>query len=187
MIINKFQSLEHLNQVFNQLFDSPYITKITSNTVDVVAASLDESRRQSIISLLNLNINPDIYQEVYIYLGSKTDFKKEYYSNIPTSIYEKYYNVLRDHNVIMAATAAYVVIKKTDLSQPILDLINFSIDITQVSELIPALIVKLNNLEKDVKYYIQYVELLEKQTEQLLHQTSKAKEDLYNKTISTWY
>lgn len=76
MIINKFQSLEHLNQVFNQLFDSPYITKITPDTVDVVAASLDESRRQSIISLLNLNINPDIYQEVYIYLGSKTDFKK---------------------------------------------------------------------------------------------------------------
>lgn len=187
MIINKFQSLEHLNQVFNQLFDSPYITKITPDTVDVVAASLDESRRQSIISLLNLNINPDIYQEVYIYLGSKTDFKKEYYSNIPTSLYEKYYNVLRDHGVIIAATAVSVVIKRTNLSQSILDLINLSVDTTQVSELIPALIQKLNNLEKDVKYYVQYVESLEKQTEELLNQTSKAKEDLYNKTISTWY
>ena len=187
MIINKFQSLEHLNQVFNQLFDSPYIAKITADTVDVVAASLDEPRKQSLISLLNLNINPDIYQDVYIYLGSKTDFKKEYYSNIPTSLYEKYYNVLRDHNVIMAATAAYVVIKRTNLSQSILDLINVTIDNTQASKVISSLITQVNDLQKDVKYYAEYVESLEKQAQELLDQTSKAREDLYNKTITTWY
>jgi len=187
MIINKFQSLEHLNEVFNKLFDSPYINKITLDTVDVVAASLDESRKQSVISLLNLNINPDIYQEIYIYLGSKTDFKKEYYSNIPTSLYEKYYDVLRDNEVIVAATGAYVLVKKINLSQSILDLINVTIDTNQASKAIASLVNQVNDLQKDVKYYAEYVESLEKQAQELLDQTSKAREDLYNKTITTWY
>ena len=187
MIINKFQSLEHLNQVFNELFDSPYITKITVDTVDVVAASLDESRKQSILSLLSLNVNPYMYQEIYIYLGSKTDFKKEYYSNIPTSLYEKYYNALRDNMIIIAATGAYVILKKTDLSQSILDSINLTIDTTQASKIIFSLIEQVNDLEKDVKYYVDHINQLEKQAEELLHLTSKAREDLYNKTISTWY
>jgi len=183
MIINKFQSLEHLNEVFNKLFDSPYINKITLNTVDTIAANLEPSRKESVISILNLNTN----QDIYIYLGSKTDFKKEYYSNIPTSLYEKYYDVLRDNEVIVAATGAYVLVKKTDLSQSILDLINVTIDNTQASKVISSFITQVNDLQKDVKYYAEYVESLEKQAQELLDQTSKAREDLYNKTITTWY
>ena len=187
MIINKFQSLEHLNEVFNKLFDSPYIAKITTDTVDVVAANLDESRKQSLVSLLNLNVNPEIYQEIYIYLGSKTDFKKEYYSNVPTSLYDKYYNALRDNAVILAATGAYVLVRKINLSQSILDLINVTIDNTQASKAIASLIAQVNDLQKDVKYYAEYVESLENQAQELLDQTSKAREELYNKTITTWY
>jgi hypothetical protein len=183
MIINKFQSLEHLNEVFNKLFDSPYINEITLDTVDTIAANLEPSRKESVISILNLNTN----QDIYIYLGSKTDFKKEYYSNIPTSLYEKYYDVLRDNEVIVAATGAYVLVKKTDLSQSILDLINVTIDNTQASKVISSLITQVNDLQKDVKYYAEYVESLEKQAQELLDQNSKAREDLYNKTITTWY
>jgi len=183
MIINKFQSVEHLNEVYKDLFNSTYIQRINSDNFDTVTLNLDDIRKLKLKTIIEENST----KELYVYLDSKTEFKKQYYSHMVTSLYEKYYDSLKNNGIIISATGSYVVIQKTDNIDIVFSDIENEPHIPDMSKVLSVFMNKIDNLEKDNKFYVDHISKLESTIVDMQEELSLIKTNLFNKTISSWY
>jgi hypothetical protein len=183
MVLIKIESAEQLNQIYNELFNSVYVQKIDIDNFDTITIGLDDTRKSSLRSLIETNSS----KELYVYLNSKTEFKKEYYSHMTTSLYEKYYNSLRNGGVIIAATGAYVLLQKLNNIDFALEEIQSEMYLPNMSKILNAFSNKIDTLEKDNKFYQDYINKLESKISDMQKEIELAQTNLYNKSISSWY
>lgn len=208
MIINKFESVEKLNEYLKNSLNNSTIVKIDDyikyfayNAINTYIPSF-QSLAIGSVDLNNFNsfVEANIPLEskeqwqsgfndcnvsFYVYPFSKTNYRKNIHSNITESLYKKMYNFLKSVGIISAATGSYVIVSFREVT---LDEFNnnFSEVETFDDKLLQGILNKMQDLNADNAYCIKVINQLEEKVLQLEAEKINLSNQISNKFLTTW-
>lgn len=210
MILNKFESADHLNQYLQTSIKYPQIIHVDSvqklfaaenpeifhvSFKDLISGSVTlDSFDTNIMLTLTGSDQLDAYTQkyaesdknLYIYPWSKTIYRRTIHPNIPDSVYKKMYNLLKSNGYITAATGNYVTIKNQPITE---DQFNsaFSDNEAINDKAIQNILANIQELSADNSYYMKMIGDLENKIHQLEVENNEIRNQLSNKHLTTWY
>jgi hypothetical protein len=117
---------------------------------------------------------------IYIYPYSKTMFRKVVHSNIPESLYKKYYKLSKLKSIITQANGSYVEIRSAYFVEEDLKSLNpVQLDSSNI-------IAYIEGLEDDKLYYSSMVSSLSAKVQELETTVANISEQLSNKYLTSW-
>lgn len=180
-IITDFSNLDTLNTYYlntiKYSLSNNLIFELNPGTDHFL--SLDAATQQ--------NIESSIHQH-YIYIGSKTNFRKTIFPDVIESCYKKLYSTLKKNLYILEASAARVIFNSKDITQDMF--LDMNSDYTLYDDhlkVLTSVINRINDAEADKLYYQKVIETLLQRCSHLEDELANAYQQVHNKTISTWY
>lgn len=182
----------YLQYAFVHIVDSPecYLTLSLyhSGQIDVI-----EFQRRIGLFILAESSSVEEYQSLisdpvkYIYIGSKSSFKKTIHSNIIDSLYKKYYNFLKEKEIIIQANGSFVLISDYNFKEEDFQYFQ-SIENTKDSlKAINTILSHYEELKNDNKFLINKINELNAAISILHYENQNLLENLNNKILTTWY
>lgn len=175
-VIKSFNDLDHINSYYKESLKSMIL--ITSDNISEFVTTYS-------ISAFPSN---DSYTTTphYLYIGSKTSYRKEIHPNIPNVLYKKFYSALKSSQHILEAKGSHVLVQDKPIDQSVFDSINTESKIDD-QKLLNQLLDNFSNINSDNQYYINYIVSLEEKYQELVKENQDLREQIYNAKISTWY
>lgn len=182
----------YLQYAFMQMANSQpcYLTLSLyhSDEIDVI-----EFQRRITLLMLADDSSVEEYQSLisdpvkYIYIGSKSSFKKTIHSDIIDSLYKKYYNFLKEKEVITQANGSFVLISDYNFKEEDFEYFQ-SIENTKDSlKAVNNILSHYEELKNDNKFLINKINELNIAISILNNENQNLLENLNNKTLTTWY
>lgn len=182
----------YLQYAFMQMANSQpcYLTLSLyhSGEIDVI-----EFQRRITLLMLADDSSVEEYQSLisdpvkYIYIGSKSSFKKTIHSDIIDSLYKKYYNFLKEKEVITQANGSFVLISDYNFKEEDFEYFQ-SIENTKDSlKAVNNILSHYEELKNDNKFLINKINELNIAISILNNENQNLLENLNNKTLTTWY
>lgn len=177
-VIHFFADYQHLTTYINQ-------SVLNSSTI-----KLDSSNVQHYVELYALS--PSYIEEVtsqppyYLFLGSKTSYRKFVHPYLPNVLYKKMYNVFKNNNVIKEATGSIVLISPNLITQQVFDQIAVTSDLDNL-KILNQVMDTFSNATADNQYYIDYIKSLEQKHSDLQKECEELRQQVSNNKLITWY
>jgi len=180
--INKFNSLSHMDDYYQSIFE-------VNNSIVFLGNSNETSLSLQQMSQKIIDIVTSSEDSFYVYPFSKTLFRKNIYFHLVHSTYKAFINSLKNHSYIIEHSGSNVIFKKALITQEIYDsyLSQINLDTSDLSNYFSKVSTKISNLEADIEFYKNYILELQTTNDDLNSKLLDAQEQIYNKSISTWY
>lgn len=117
---------------------------------------------------------------------SKSNYRKIVHSDLPESLFKRFYNSLKDKGYIVDASTVHVILLTKPLTQELYDSFQNTYS-TDIKSTLESLLDRIEFAEKDSQYYLKYIENLEQKCKTLENDIDQARQDLVNRNMTTWY
>jgi len=180
--INNFNSLEDMNSYYLATFEVNDSIIFLGNSVDTSPTLLQMS--QKIIDIVSAS-----QESFYLYPFSKTIFRKNIHPLIVNSSYKAFINALKNNSYIIEHSGFNVVLKKHPLTKEVYNsyIFQINIDTSDLNNYFSKINTKISNLEADIEFYKNYITDLESHCKSLDDKLIDFEQQIYNKSIATWY
>lgn len=179
-VIHRFNNVDHINSYMTNIINNFPLVQLTADNIQQYAETYS----------MNPSLIHDVQQAVdtsfYIYIGSKTTYRKTVHSFIPNVLYKRMYNTFKINGYIREANATHVIVHLKPITENVYN------DITTTSDLdnqkvLNQLIDNFSNVSADNQYYIDYIKTLEQRCLELADENENLKSQVFSAKISTWY
>lgn len=179
-VIHRFNDVDHINSYLVDSINNFPFVQLTPENIQQYAETY--SMNPSLIHDVQIEVKPSFY----IFIGSKTTYRKTVHSFIPNVLYKRMYNAFKINGYIREANGTHVIVRLKPVTQELYN------DITSISDLdnqkvLNQLIDNFSNVSADNQYYIDYIKSLEQKCEELIIENENLKNQVFNTKIATWY
>lgn len=178
-VINSFVDLHHFTNYINQ-------SVLTSSTV-----KLDSTNVQEYVE--SYSMSPSYIDEVssepfpyYLFLGSKTVYRKTVHQYLPNVLYKRMYNVLKNNSIIKEANGTVVLLCLKPFTESLFNEISSTSDLDNL-KVLNQVIDSFSNATADNQYYIDYIKSLEQRHFDLQKECDNLRQQVNNSKLTTWY
>lgn len=179
-VIHRFDNVDHINSYMNDRINNFPFVQLTADNIQQYAETY--------------SMNPSLIHDVqnttdtsfYIYIGSKTTYRKTVHSFIPNVLYKRMYNSFKLNGYIREANGTHVIIHLKPVTQDVYDDITITSDLDN-QKVLNQLIDNFSNVSADNQYYIDYIKSLEQRCQELAAENENLKSQIFSAKISTWY
>lgn len=190
LAIDTYQKAYAVNNDYNSLLKDLYQGNITEENFNIdVENHIITNNSLSVVQTLKACFTEETPIAFYYYPESKTVFRKNVFSEVPESLYKKYYKLQKKYGFIEKATGSYVILNemRENDSETILSNDLSELETSYSSGDFSKFIEIVQEMQEDIEYYRNYISTFQAIVNDLENQNTTIQQQLHNKQISTWY
>lgn len=207
-IVNKFDSVDEFNKYHQNSLSNNNLLKVDNPYIEFCITNITNQECFSLLSsLLKLEIDLSSFKmsvqqlimnqgatailsagpTKYIFIGSKTSFRKTIHSNMISSFYKKYYNLLKENQVILQATGSFVIVVEHSFTEQDLEKLQTTENNKDVVKSVNTLLANYEELQNDNKFLLDKINELSNNIFLLHKENQILLDNLNDKILTTWY